>query len=182
MDLVQRVDEGALGWFMLRRADWLDAIMVPITHLGDRKTLIVVAALGVILFLSWRRYRSAVLLALTTGVSFAVVEGGKHWVGRLRPEVSDPLLPVPTTGSFPSGHTLAATAVYVAFALLLASRWRRPWPGLLLFGVSLMLAFLIGFSRLYIGHHYVTDVIAGWSAGLALALVCYLVNRRFEQC
>src|SRR5262249_42976996 len=133
---------------------------------------------GMGLLLYRRRYHTAPLFGTTAVVAFVVDRGVKYLVNRPRPENAWPVIPTPDLPSFPSGHALISTAIYVSLALLLTGRLHRPWLRYLIVTASLLLAFLIGVSRVYLGVHYVTDVWGGWAAGLALALTCWRLDER----
>jgi undecaprenyl-diphosphatase len=81
------------------------------------------------------------------------------------------------TSSFPSGHSLNSAVVYLTLGSLLAGLSQQRRLRLYFFGVALLLTFLVGVSRVYMGVHYPTDVLAGWFAGLAWALSCSLAAR-----
>ena len=101
-------------------------------------------------------------------VGLALAQTVKDVVHRAWPDVRwTPAGLRPTTPSFPSGHSLNSMASYGALALLLSRRLRRPWQRALLSSCGLLLCVLIGVSRMYLGVHYLTDVAAGWCAGLA---------------
>jgi undecaprenyl-diphosphatase len=83
---------------------------------------------------------------------------------------------LPHSASFPSGHSMLSAVVYLTAALLVANRLQGRRLHAYLIGWSLLLAFLIGISRLYLGVHYFTDVVAGWIGGLIWALFCRWVE------
>ena len=87
---------------------------------------------------------------------------------------------LPPSPSFPSGHALESTAVYGGLALTLGRRLRRRCPRAVVFALGVALPLLIGFSRVYLSVHYLTDVLAGWAAGLALALLAGWADRRWR--
>jgi undecaprenyl-diphosphatase len=86
-----------------------------------------------------------------------------------------------TTTSFPSGHSVLSAIVYLTLGSLLARLVEERRLKLYFLGVALFLSFLVGVSRVYMGVHYPTDVLAGWSIGLAWALLCGLVARYYRQ-
>jgi undecaprenyl-diphosphatase len=183
MQFLEAIDQGSLPWFQShwRDQERLNRFMIGITDAGETLYLTAVTLLGVGLFLVWRRVPTAILFVATALAAGVLDRGFKYLVDRPRPEVAFPLIPAPTLPSFPSGHALISTAVYVSLALLMAARLRRRWLGYLLVAAALLLAFVVGISRLYLCVHYVTDVLAGWAAGLALALTCRLVDDRIPS-
>ena len=118
-------------------------------------------------------------LALVLGASgggLLLMLALKRAFDRPRPTVVPPLIPETTT-SFPSGHAMMSAVVYLTSGTLLAQlcpRWRERVYVITVAGV---LTVLIGLTRLYLGVHYPTDVLGGWSVGLAWALASGLVGR-----
>ncbi len=103
----------------------------------------------------------------------------KWWFARKRPEIVPHLVSV-GSASFPSGHSMLALVTYLTLGALLARFASRRRSRTYCIVVSLLLALLVGLSRVYLGVHYPTDVLAGWSAGLAWALPCWLVARYLQ--
>jgi undecaprenyl-diphosphatase len=85
------------------------------------------------------------------------------------------------TLSFPSGHALTSAAVYLTLGALLMRIVRRPLSKFYCMGVAMLLTGLVGASRVYLGVHYPTDVLAGWLMGLSWALLCWLAERALER-
>jgi undecaprenyl-diphosphatase len=118
---------------------------------------------------------------------FAATGGGlllssllKGWFNRPRPEIV-PHLSYVYTSSFPSGHSMLAAVVYLTLgSLLAASVTRRRIKAYILF-VAILLTTLVGVSRVYLGVHYPTDVLAGWMAGLAWSLLVWLAARKLQS-
>jgi membrane-associated phospholipid phosphatase len=121
---------------------------------------------GVIIYLWLKRRRRLAAFIAVTGLMGGVVDTAvKMWVGRPRPELENPVATAPAN-SFPSGHTMMATICYgillLVFLPLVPRRWRVP----LVIGGVLLVA-LIGFARLALGVHFITDVVGGFILGLA---------------
>jgi undecaprenyl-diphosphatase len=158
----RRFDRAVLIWIHTHSPEWLEAPMRLITALGYYWVVLplLIAAVFAFYIKGWRL--SATLLLVSTGGGTLLTGVLKAVFGRARPEVFD-------TGytasfySFPSGHAAVAAGFYGALTLILAYRLRgfARWA-VVACGVSLVL--LIGYSRLYLGVHYPTDVLAGFLA------------------
>lgn len=158
------VDEAVLRAAAEIRVDWLDVVALEITALGNTTTLVVVSALaGVLLWIVRRRISATLLLvSLVTGVG--VMHVLKALFGRPRPDLVPAITEV-GTAAFPSGHAMMAAITYGTVAYLVGRIAGRPvrwatWAG------AAVLVILIGLSRIYVGVHYPTDVLAGWIAGI----------------
>lgn len=104
----------------------------------------------------------------------------KTYFARERPQLV-PHLSIVHSFSFPSGHSMMASAVYLTLGTLLARWVPRRSLQIYIICVSLLLSVLVGLSRIYMGVHYPTDVLGGWAVGLAWALVCWTIARRIEH-
>lgn len=97
---------------------------------------------------------------------------GKDAIGRLRPDTEFAVPPFEVSPSFPSGHTLNAVVIAGITAYLLVLRQHRKRSRALTITAAIAFAFIMGLTRVYLGHHWVTDVAVAWTLGLAwLALV-----------
>jgi len=180
-----RLDVRVTAWAAQHRTDVLTAFFEAITHLGSMSFLIPAAALlGGFLLIRRREWKPLVWLALTlavTGLSYSLV---KTLVARPRPP--EALRITDATGwAFPSGHAAQAVAFWSLVAVLLSTgRSRRTRAASV--GAAVTLAIAIGISRIYLGAHWTTDVLAGWVLGgfwlfLVLALVLAMRERPGSQ-
>jgi undecaprenyl-diphosphatase len=138
---------------------WLDAFMITFTWLGGPGKILVAALTA---YLLWRYRQRPAAIALVTALVGAFLFNNllKIIFARPRPEVFEPLTVV-TTYSFPSGHAMSSVAFYGFITYLLLQRRRWGWALL-----ATAIALTISFSRIYLGVHYPSDVLAALAAGL----------------
>lgn len=168
---------GILDWIQTLHTPVLDRIMVFITSLGDGGMLWILSGSALLCFRKYRRAGIMMLLTLAAGHLLGTVFL-KEVIGRERPFYSRPdiLLLIQEGGySFPSGHTISS------FAAAGALFFRHKKAGI----PAIFLAFLIGFSRMYLYVHFPTDVLAGMFLGILIAWAIYeaeQVIRRKQTC
>jgi undecaprenyl-diphosphatase len=104
----------------------------------------------------------------------------KHAFDRPRPQLV-PHLSIVHTSSFPSGHSMLAAAVYLTLGALLGQFVHERVLKAYFLIVAIALTVLVGLSRVYMGVHYPTDVLTGWTGGLAWALICWLIARFMQR-
>lgn len=168
---VRYLDTWILKWFMACRSPLATIIFKGITFFGTSAFFYLATfALGIFL-LSWRDYKGFWALMFTMNGAWALMEGLKAFYHRPRPTLG-PLEPAPGF-SFPSGHAMMGTVFFSLLALVLLQRLPSRCRPLIPFLTTLFL-FLLGLSRLYLGVHYPTDVLAGYAAGLAVLFLCRL--------
>ncbi|MXP14292.1 phosphatase PAP2 family protein [Altererythrobacter confluentis] len=138
-------------------------------------TMMVLAAITALLFLKLRR--EAFLLAITAMTGTLVEVQMKLWVGRARPEIV-PHLTEAGGMSFPSGHSFNSAMIYIAIALAFATMSARHSVRYTIVGVAIALSMLIATSRVWLGVHFPSDVIAGWLGGAGWA---FLASALFFQ-
>jgi undecaprenyl-diphosphatase len=182
MDFLEPIDLGTRYFFETHRQPWLNGIVVGLTHLGDDTVLWAVTGLAALALLLTKRWRTALCVVLAVALAFGLTEPVKRIVKRPRPQIPSEIQLVPTPGSpsFPSGHALRSMAVFGALGFTLARRAQRWTVATILIAVGLLLPVLIGATRLYLCVHYLTDVIGGWTAGLACALLALWVDQRLQ--
>lgn len=154
---------------------WLKQVMVDVTALGGETVLTIVVALAVGFLLAGRHLLTAALVFGGTVSGTIAVAVGKRLVGRERPALVDHLVEV-SSASFPSGHASNSAIIYLTIALTvmqIVPQRRARW---FLLGATIALVLTIGASRVYLGVHWPSDVIAGWSAGMMWALAWWALG------
>jgi undecaprenyl-diphosphatase len=146
----------------------LDALMNALTDVGSIYVIPLLFVIVVAWLLWKRRYGAALFLSVASGGSLVLQGTMKLFFARPRPQL--PWARVLPDFSFPSGHTMNAVIFYSALALILWSVFGRR-TGLIALLVAALLAFGVGVSRIYLGYHYLTDVVGGILAGMAWLLV-----------
>jgi undecaprenyl-diphosphatase len=164
-------DDAVLRWLGAHRVPSLDAVMLEITSLGT--TSVITMVVGVAALFLWlnKHKHSAILLLVATFGGVILNNLLKLGFGRPRPDVI-PWATTATFYSFPSGHAMSATIVYSTVAYLAARLQRTHAARLSVMLVAGVVIFLICLSRLYLGVHYPSDVVAGVIIGLAWAGFC----------
>ena len=167
----QQFDERVLRWLGANRTTILDGVIVEVTMLGTGTVVMVmVAVAGLFLWLTRHRYSAVLLLVATLG-GIVLNNVLKLAFSRPRPQVVEWGTHA-MSSSFPSGHAMSAAIVYGTVAYLAARLQKQWWARALTLLVALVLIVLIAFSRLYLGVHYPSDVLAGAVIGLAWAGFC----------
>lgn len=148
-----------------------------LTNLASTKAALVVTIVAVLVLLARRHWRSAIALALVFPVTQVAVQLIKLVVERPRPAANAALTDAQGF-SFPSAHSATSVAVYatIAFILIRASRHGHSRVAIASLATALVLA--VGFSRVLLGAHYPTDVLAGWTFGALVASLCWLAAQR----
>jgi undecaprenyl-diphosphatase len=159
---------------------WLEEVGRDFTALGGVGvlTLITLAVAG---FLALERKLHAMLFVLAAvGGALLASTLLKELVDRPRPQLVPHASHV-YTASFPSGHSLLSAATYLTLGALLARTRARGVVKAYVLLVAACVAILVGVSRVYVGVHWPTDVLAGWTAGAVWAMLCWLLARRLQR-
>lgn len=165
------LDIGVAHWLHAHASEPLTTLLLAVSHLHS------VAGIAFLsLLFAWHLWRRqalywllTLLLAVPPGMLLNVLL--KHSYQRVRPHFEQPLLTLPTY-SFPSGHALAATVFYGVLACYLCSRAGNARQRAAVAAGAALLVALVAFSRLYLGVHYLTDVLAAVLEGLGWLAVC----------
>jgi undecaprenyl-diphosphatase len=167
-------DEAVLTWFVDHRTDWMISIARVVSKIGSFVSLL---CLGLVLGLwlwrrSWHLAIAPVLSLLLAGLASAVAKAA---FGRVRPPISLHKTHV-TSPAFPSGHASDAAGFFLAAAFVLAlTVAHRRRTQLVFVGIGILFAGLVGLSRLVLAVHWLSDVVAGWALGTAIAITVVVV-------
>jgi membrane-associated phospholipid phosphatase len=166
------LDAKAGTWLHVRATPLVSNAMVAVSFLGAPTTLTIVAVAGSLLLLYRRRHSEAVTLS-------AVVLGGnllnfclKHLIQRGRPVFDDPIFSLPTY-SFPSGHAMASTVFYGLLSIYALVNARQRYAASVAVAAAVFMVALVSFSRVYLGLHYLSDVVGGIAEGVAWLALCF---------
>jgi len=159
---------------------WLEGAMRDITSLGSSAVLVLITAATIIYLLLIRRPATALLV-------FVAVAGGqvlssllKVGVDRPRPDLVSHLV-TETSLSFPSGHAMLSAVTYLTLGSLAARFLPGRTTKVYVLSLAVLTTVLVGVSRIYLGVHWPSDVLAGWCAGFAWAMLCWLAARVLQR-
>jgi undecaprenyl-diphosphatase len=183
----QKLDESLILSFRdpehpsrLRGPAWLPGTLRDLTALGSPAVLVTFVLVVAGALLVRRQLHALVLVLVATSSGPLLNTALKDLFERPRPDLRLHLTEV-SSSSFPSGHAMDSAVIYFTLAALLA-RFVRPRSLKLYFlAVAALLTFLAGLSRVCLGVHYPSDVLAGWSAGLGWAALCWLLANRLQR-
>jgi undecaprenyl-diphosphatase len=159
---------------------WLLTTARDLTALGGFPVLVflTVATLG-LLALTGRRAAAALVAGSVAG-GMALSQAMKDSFDRPRPDLVPHAVEV-ATASFPSSHAMLSAVVYLTLGALLMRLEARRRARLYLLGLAVLMTLLVGSSRVYLGVHWPTDVLAGWCLGAGWALLCWLLALRLQR-
>lgn len=176
------LDESFLLWLAQWSNPKLDRIMVMITQLGDFNIVIIVITITLSILLQKSYYQEAKFFLLACFGHPILADGMKLLYGKPRPKLWTHLVEAGSF-SFPSGHAIGAVIVYGFIAFLLSGHY--PKFSRLIYSLVFILIVLIGFSRLYLGVHWPTDVMAGYGIGFLWLTVCLTllkIQKSLQNC
>lgn len=158
---------------------WLRPVFIDISALGGvtSLTLLTVTAIGYLL--AARRWTTAALLAAATGSGSLLGQLLKSTFARARPTLVPHLVEVHSL-SFPSGHATNSAMVFLTLGLLVAREQVARPLRVYVVAIAIAATMLVGFSRVYNGVHWPTDVVAGWAIGASWALLWWAIMQRVQ--
>ena len=162
--------------------EWGREVARDITALGS-KTLLILIVLSVAGFLFLKNhYGQAWLIIIASLLGVTLMRGLKLFFMRPRPDIIPHFTDV-LTQSYPSGHTLMSAVIYLSLAAMLSYFQKSRTLKFYSLTIAILITFMVGFSRVYLGVHYPTDVLAGWALGFSWAAFCWVsfryINYRF---
>lgn len=173
-------DEWAATTLHSHASPFLTSLMNGITMLGANLILIVLGTVVVIVFMLMR-WRNEAFMFLVTMAGAAILNRVlKLSFQRQRPEPYFGLT-APTSYSFPSGHALLSFCFYGAIAIIIAAHLRRTTGRVLVWTLTGVLVLLIGISRIYLGVHYASDVVAGFTAAFIWIIAVKFAQQRWKR-
>lgn len=152
---------------------WVEGMFVDITSLGGHTTLTIITFAVIGFLLIDRKSAAALLVFVAIAGGTLISHFAKLGFNRPRPELVGQLVDVQTL-SFPSGHAMLSAVTYLTLGALLTRTTTRHSVRAYFLGIAVLLTLLVGVSRIYLGVHYPTDVLAGWFLGSAWAMACWV--------
>ena len=160
---------------------WLQGAVLDLTAIGGPTVLWLVVLSVVGFLLLQARYRTAIVVMATAASGDVVNLVLKNVFLRPRPDVVPHLRDVSGTTSFPSGHAMESAIIYLTLGAMLMQLAERRVTKIYCIGLAVFLTLVVGITRVFLGVHYPTDVVAGWMFGFFWASLCWIVAKRFER-
>ncbi|KQR74928.1 PA-phosphatase [Arthrobacter sp. Leaf337] len=175
------LDKPALALSEDLRTPWLNSAVTAFTNVGGGIGMPIVGSI-LTAWLTWagRTWRPLILVGGAAAVSVSATTFGKKLFGRTRPDHADAVPPYESSPSFPSGHTLNTTVVIGLVVYLACLQIQRTVARVSIITAGSIFIIAMGLSRVFLGHHWLTDVIAGWLLGLAWVGIVILAHRLFH--
>lgn len=172
-----RIDDDITGWMVQGRSQPWTGLAHAVTFFGNTLTVTVICVVVIVGLLLRQHLSEAVLLGVGAVLGWALMVALKYLVGRSRPPVSDRLIHIGSY-SFPSGHAMMSMVVYCLIAVIAhrVSPWVRAHRWIVV--AAPLFSVAIGVSRVYLGVHWMTDVLAGWAFGALWVALCVWVFAR----
>ena len=146
---------------------------------GALKLTMITVVIVTIMVVRWRSWTPLVLMAIGASGSLLMTAVGKQLVGRTRPPLEYAVPPYETSPSFPSGHTLNSTVIASLVAYLLLLHLTSLIARILSVVLAVVWFVAMGLSRVFLGYHWLTDVLVGWTLGLAWVAVVVTCHRLY---
>ena len=159
---------------------WLHIAATDITALGSVTVLGLIVLLAVVFMASLKRWSEALVVLVGAVGGMEISQGLKALFGRERPDLVYRAVEA-SNPSFPSGHAMLSAVVFLTLGALAARFATLRRVKALALGSGVLLSVLVGMSRIYLGVHWTSDVLGGWSLGAAWAMACWLAAWAWER-
>lgn len=185
-ELMQHIDQSVLarmqqhGYQLTATPSWTSEIMRDFTALGGTAFLTMLTIIVAAYLLTKNCRTQALRLLITIGGGTLLSNALKAAFERPRP-TGLTFESFVITASFPSGHTMIASIVYMTLGLFIAGREPKRTTRIFILCCAMLLPLLVGMSRVYLGVHWPTDVMAGWLMGMIWALLLWIIGERICQ-
>lgn len=175
---VSSTDLAIHNWFVTVRTPLGGQLITDFTNLGRTLPMFVIGLIATTtLYLVYRRAAVWTVMLIVPVCSVGTTESLKAIFALTRPDVSGAVAPFEDSFSFPSGHTLNSTAIIGALAYLTCWLAQRGWVRVVAVVAASLWIVAMGLSRVYLGHHWPSDVALGWSLGLTWLVITALVHQ-----
>lgn len=159
---------------------WLQGAMRDVTSLGSSTVLVLIVAAVIVYLLLIRKAGTALFILVAVAGGQALSSLLKAGVDRPRPDLVSHLV-TETSLSFPSSHAMVSAVTYLTLGSLAARFLPGRTTKIFVLCLAVLTTLLVGVSRVYLGVHWPSDVLAGWCAGFAWAMLCWLAARLLER-
>jgi undecaprenyl-diphosphatase len=159
---------------------WLHVAAADVTALGSVTVLGLIVALALALMLCLKRWSEALVVLVGAGGGVVISQALKQVFGRERPDLVYRAVEA-ANPSFPSGHAMLSAVVFLTLGALAARFATRKRVKALALGAAVLVSLMVGTSRIYLGVHWTSDVLAGWSLGAAWAMACWVAAWAWER-
>ena len=153
---------------------WFEEAVADISAFGSYPVVVSVVVAAIICLLVIRRWRMAAFLGATLASAAVISTAAKLIFSRARPDLVDHLDRT-FTSSFPSAHAMISAVGYLAMAAVASQLAEDRRLGATVFGIAAVMTLLVGISRVYLGVHWPSDIVAGWCLGVAWVGICWLI-------
>jgi undecaprenyl-diphosphatase len=172
------LDQPTLNLALQWRSPGLDRAVTLFTDIGGPIGMPILATLVALTLAGLQRAWTPIVVTLVAAIgSLLMTLVGKGLVGRARPALEYAVPPYESSPSFPSGHTLNATVLTTIVVYLILLRTTATWQRVVTITLGTLFGLAMGLSRVFLGHHWLTDVLAAWAIGLAWALAVITAHR-----
>ena len=179
-DGIAVLDQPTLDQAVRQRTATNVQIVTRFTHLGGPVGMTVIAAvITVVMVWRWRSRTPLILMVIAVAGSLTLTTVGKSLIGRARPRLDYAVPPYEYAFSFPSGHALNSTVIAGVVAYLLVRRLQSRWAKVVTGVVAAAWAISMGLSRVFLGHHWLTDVAVAWLLGGAWIALLITAHQLF---